>query len=83
MRNKLWRVAGLYAHHDDSEDIFSTPTDIAFSLQHMLLIPLMITTKWSSFFVIQESEVLSSFTKQHPYVNDWLRPWENSFIWKA
>jgi hypothetical protein len=66
---KIWRVADLYAHYDGSLDIFSRPTDIAFPLQHMLLVPLMMMTKWSSFFIIQEPEVLSSFTKQHPYDN--------------
>jgi hypothetical protein len=35
----------MYVHYDDSGDIFSTPTDVAFSLQHLLLVPLMVTTK--------------------------------------
>jgi hypothetical protein len=63
MRNKSWRVEGPYAHYDDSQDIFSIPMDIAFPLQHTLLVPLMVMTKWLSFFVIQEPEVLSSFMK--------------------
>jgi hypothetical protein len=47
---KVWRVAGLHAHYNDSEDIFSIPTDVAFPLQHMLLVPLMMTPKWLSFY---------------------------------
>jgi hypothetical protein len=35
--NKPCKVAGLYVHYDDSGDIFSVPTDIAFSLQHLLI----------------------------------------------
>jgi hypothetical protein len=41
------RVADLYAHYDNSEDIFST--DVTFLLQHLLLVPLIVTSKWSSF----------------------------------
>jgi hypothetical protein len=48
-RNKFWRVAGSYAHYDDSKDILSIPTDVAFLLQHLLLVPLMMTPKWLSF----------------------------------
>jgi hypothetical protein len=32
MRNKFWRVSGMYVHYDDSEDIFSIPTDVVFPL---------------------------------------------------
>jgi hypothetical protein len=39
VRNKFLRVADPYAHYDDSEDIFSIPTDVAFPLQRMLLVP--------------------------------------------
>jgi hypothetical protein len=39
------RVADPYAHYDDSEDIFSIPTDVVFPLQHMLLVSLMVTPK--------------------------------------
>jgi hypothetical protein len=39
VRNKFWRVVGPYVHYDDLEDIFSIPTDVAFSLQYMLLVP--------------------------------------------
>jgi hypothetical protein len=45
VRNKPLRVAGPYAHYDDSGDIFSIPTDVAFPLQHMLLVPLMMMPK--------------------------------------
>jgi hypothetical protein len=38
VRNKYWRVAGPYAHYDDSKEIFSIPTDVAFLLQHLLLV---------------------------------------------
>jgi hypothetical protein len=40
----FWRVAGPYAHYNDSEDIFSIPTVVAFSLQHMLLVPLNVVS---------------------------------------
>jgi hypothetical protein len=49
MRNTFWRVAGSYAHYNDSEDIFLIPTDVAFPLQHLLLVYLMMTPKWLSF----------------------------------
>jgi hypothetical protein len=45
----FWSVAGSYAHYNDSEDIFLILTNVAFSLQHLLLVPLMMTTKWLSF----------------------------------
>jgi hypothetical protein len=35
----FWRVVDPYAHYNDLEDIFSIPTDVAFSLQHLLLGP--------------------------------------------
>jgi hypothetical protein len=63
---KFWRVADPYAHYNNSEDIFSIPTVVAFPLQHMLLVPLMIRlSDWVS--VIREFKVLLSFMKQHPY----------------
>jgi hypothetical protein len=34
----FWRVASMYAHYNDLEDIFSIPMDVAFSLQHILLV---------------------------------------------
>jgi hypothetical protein len=45
VRNKPLRVAGPHAHYDDSRDILSIPTDVAFPLQHMLLVPLTVTPK--------------------------------------
>jgi hypothetical protein len=39
VRNIFWTVAGSYTHYDDLENIFSIPTDVAFSLQHLLLVP--------------------------------------------
>jgi hypothetical protein len=45
----FWRVAGSYAHYNDLEDVLSIPTDVAFLLQHLLLVPLMMTPKWLSF----------------------------------
>jgi hypothetical protein len=36
---------GLYAHYDDSGDIFSIPTMFAFTLQHLLLVSSMMTHK--------------------------------------
>jgi hypothetical protein len=28
----------VYAHYDNSEDIFSIPTDVEFPMQHLLLV---------------------------------------------
>jgi hypothetical protein len=35
----------MYAHYDESGDIFSIPTDVAFPLQHMLLVSLIVMLK--------------------------------------
>jgi hypothetical protein len=35
----------MYAHYDDLGGIFSIPTDVAFPLQHLLLVLLMVMTK--------------------------------------
>jgi hypothetical protein len=35
----------MYAHYNDSLDIFSILTDVAFPLQPMLLVPLIVTIK--------------------------------------
>jgi hypothetical protein len=32
-------------YYDDSEDIFSIPTDVTFLLQHLLLVSSMVTSK--------------------------------------
>jgi hypothetical protein len=45
VRNKFLRVTGSYTHYNDSEDIFSIPTDVAFSFQHLLLVHLMMIPK--------------------------------------
>jgi hypothetical protein len=46
----FWRVVSPYAHYNDSEDIFLIPTYVAFLLQYLLLVPLMMTHKWLSFY---------------------------------
>jgi hypothetical protein len=53
MRNKFWIVVDPYAHYDNSEDIFSIPMDVAFPLQHLLLVFLMVMTKWLRFLLFE------------------------------
>jgi hypothetical protein len=38
-----------YTHYNDPEDILSIHTDVAFLLQQLLLVPLMVTPKSLSF----------------------------------
>jgi hypothetical protein len=45
----FWRVADLYAHYDDSEDIFSILTDGCISIATPVVSSLMVTPKWLSF----------------------------------
>jgi hypothetical protein len=41
--------------------------DVAFSLQHLLLVPLMVMLKWSSFPLFGNLKFVTIYTKQYPY----------------